>query len=158
MDPGPSKWGHSLSRVATQELKNWQSANFEFGNRNMVCWKRANIKATDKQRSTLRAAIPFSEVKLFHKVVRVGVFSMGWWRHRTRTNKSLPQLLSEPASCNGLNGGRGAGESYLKEDTIERFRTREGVRMDWYDPNYANGHFDIHAREASLTHEIEVSL
>ena len=34
----------------------------------------------------------------------------------------------------------------------ERSRTREGVRMDWYDPNYANGHFDIHAREASLAH------
>ena len=96
---------------------------------------------------------PSSEVKLFHKVVRVGVFSMGWWRHRTRTNKSLPQLLFEPASCNGLNGGRGAEESYLKEDTIERSsRTREGVRMDWYDPNYANGRYDIHAREASLAH------
>ena len=58
-----------------------------------------------------------------------------------------PKLLFEPASCNGLNGGRGAEESYLKEDTIERSsRTREGVRMDWYDPNYANGHFDIHAK------------
>ena len=38
-------------------------------------------------------------------------------------------------------------ESYLKEDTIERSnRTGKGVRMDWYDPNYANGHFDIHAK------------
>ena len=34
----------------------------------------------------------------------------------------------------------------------ERSRAREGVRMDWYDPNYANGHFDIQAREASLAH------
>ena len=59
-----------------------------------------------------------------------------------------PQMTQRPG--NGLNGGRGAEESYLKEDTIERSsRTREGVRMDWYDPNYANGHFDIHAREAS---------
>ena len=80
------------------------------------------------------------------------MFSMGCWG-RTCTNKSLPQLLFEPVSCNGLNGGRGLEESYLKEDTIERSnRTGKGVRMDWYDPNYANGHFDIHAREASLAH------